>query len=170
MRLSLRFYSWAVLLLGLILILLMSGPMQLWSQSSEPRLNNSDETLMTWEGLSEKFQKELFGLRMNLLTALNEAEASRTSSEKLTSLYESSLKRIDNLETFNRQIGERMQERDEDLSWAYDELDAKDLVIAKKNTLIWKLVTIIIAIGMIIIGFVVFKIIKAKSKISLGIF
>jgi len=74
------------------------------------------------------------------------------------------------LETYNRQIGERMQERDEDLAWAYDELDAKDLAIAKKNTLIWKLITIIIAMGAVIVSFVVFKIIKAKSKISLGVF
>ena len=156
--------------LFVVMFLLILGVMPLLSQSSEPRLNNSDETLMTWEGLSETFQRELFGLRMNLLTALNEAEASRTSSEKLTSLYESSLKRIDSLETYNRQIGERMQERDEDLAWAYDELDAKDLAIAKKNTLIWKLITIIIAMGAVIVSFVVFKIIKAKSKISLGVF
>jgi hypothetical protein len=56
------------------------------------------------------------------------------------------------LKVFNEQIGQRMQERDQDLAWAYEELDEKDLTIAKKDTLIWKLVAAVIAMGAVIIG------------------
>ena len=57
-----------------------------------------------------------------------------------------------------------MQERDEDLAWAYNELDAKDLTIAKKDGTLWKQRAIIIGMGTIIVGGVVFFI-KRKTPI-----
>ena len=47
-----------------------------------------------------------------------------------------------------------MQESDEDLARAYEELDAKDLSLAKKNGVIWKLVAVIIGMAVIIIWLV----------------
>jgi hypothetical protein len=48
-----------------------------------------------------------------LQTALSDAKQSKTSLRKLTDLYENSSTRIANLETFNDQIGRRMQESDQ---------------------------------------------------------
>jgi len=53
-----------------------------------------------------------------------------------------------------------MQERDEDLAWAYAELDEKDIIIAKKDTTIWKLIVVIIIFGIIIFCVLAFAIIK----------
>jgi gas vesicle protein len=108
-RLSLRSLWYRVLPIILFLLI----PMALSSQSSEPRSNNSGGILRTWEQISGKFQNELTALRQDLQTALNDANQSQTSLRKLTVLYENSLTRITNLETFNDQIGRRMQESDE---------------------------------------------------------
>jgi hypothetical protein len=71
-----------------------------------------------------------------------------------------------------------MQERDEDLAWAYDELDAKDLIIADKDTTIakkdgtiLKLIIAIIAMGAAILGSIVFAVVKlyVKKKIPIKI-
>jgi ABC-type maltose transport system permease subunit len=70
----------------------------------------------------------------------------------------------ESLKVFNKQIGQRMQERDQDLAWAYEDLDEKDLTIAKKDTLIWKLVAAIIAMGVVIIGAVAFAVFKFVVK------
>jgi hypothetical protein len=103
--------DWFVVLL--IMALSMLGRMPAWSQDSGPKLNNSNATLRTWEQISGKFQSELSALRQDLQAALNDAKQSKTSLQKLTVLYENSLTRITNLETFNEQIGQRMQENDE---------------------------------------------------------
>jgi gas vesicle protein len=108
-RLSLRSF-WYRALPVLLLTLI---PMGLSSQNSEPKSNNSNAILRTWEQYSGRFQSELTALRQNLQTALNDAKQSKTSLRKLTDLYETSLTRIANLETFNGQIGQRMQEIDE---------------------------------------------------------
>jgi hypothetical protein len=108
-RLSLRSLWYRALPIILFLLI----PMALSSQSSGPRSNNSGGILRTWEQISGKFQNELTALRQDLQTALNDANQSQTSLRKLTVLYENSLTRITNLETFNDQIGRRMQESDE---------------------------------------------------------
>ncbi|MDR2398651.1 MAG: hypothetical protein LBD74_07845 [Spirochaetaceae bacterium] len=43
--------------------------------------------------------------------------------QQLTSLYEQLSTQNDNLRTYNQQIAQRMQERDEDLAQAYSDLD-----------------------------------------------
>jgi hypothetical protein len=108
-RLSLRSF-WYRVLPALLLTLI---PMGLLSQTSEPRLNNSNVILQTWEQTSAKFRSELTALRQDLQAALNDAKQSTTSLQKLTVLYENSLTKIANLETFNEQISQRMQESDE---------------------------------------------------------
>ena len=117
----LQHWRWALLLLVLLLWIL--GLTRAWSQSSESKSTSSDPVLQAWESISERFQLELNALRMNLLLALSDAEASKTSSGRWMSLYENSLTRIASLETFNGQIAERMQERDEDLAMAYDDIN-----------------------------------------------
>ena len=62
-----------------------------------------------------------------------------------------------------------MQERDQDLAWAYEDLNEKDLTIAKKDMLIWKLVVAVIAMGAVIIGAAAFAVFKfvVKKKIPI---
>jgi chromosome segregation ATPase len=91
--------------------------------NNAPKSNGSNETLTKWESISGKFQSELTALQQDLQTALNEANQSKVSLQKSIALYETSLQRIQNLENFNQQIAERMQERDEDLAQAYAEVD-----------------------------------------------
>ena len=75
------------------------------------------------------------------------------------------------MKIYSDQIGQRMQERDEDLAWAYDELDAKDTAIAEKDGTILKLIIAIIAMGAAILGSIVFAVVKlyVKKKIPIKI-
>jgi hypothetical protein len=127
---------------ALPILLLTLIPMGLSSQSSGPKSGNSNATSQTWEQLSGKFQKELTALRRDLQTALSDAKQSKTSLRRLTVLYETSLGRITDLETFNGQIGQRMQESDEwnaELQGDNIKLEA-DIQVAKakglRNTII----------------------------------
>ena len=113
-------WFWFLVLLGLVWIV---GLTRAWSQSSEPKSNDSETTLAVWENISLKFQNELTLLRTDLQGALSDATQSKNYSERLTNLYETSLQRIKSLELYNSQIAERMQERDEDLTWAYSKID-----------------------------------------------
>jgi chromosome segregation ATPase len=101
----------------------MYGQTQPSSQNNAPKSNGSNETLTKWESISGRFQAELTALQQDLQTALNDANQSKVSLQKSISLYETSLQRIQNLENFNQQIGQRMQERDEDLAQMYDKID-----------------------------------------------
>ena len=131
------------LFLALAALLLIAGVMRSWSQSSEPKLSSSNEILEKWEKISERFQNELNALRQDLQLALNDAEQSKTYSGKLTNLYEISLRRIENLERYNGQIAERMQDRDEDLALAYDRIDQ----LEKKR---FKFIIVILVEGIVI--------------------
>ena len=53
-----------------------------------------------------------------------------------------------------------MQERDEDLAWAYNELDELEKVILKKNSVILKMGITIGILGLGVIAFVILKIKK----------
>jgi outer membrane murein-binding lipoprotein Lpp len=110
-RLFLRRSLFIRALLPVLLLTLM--PMVLLSQNSDPKSNNSSATFKIWQQISARFQTELTALRKDLQAALSDAQQSKTSLQKWTDLYETSLTRITNLETFNEQIGQRMQESDE---------------------------------------------------------
>ena len=131
------------------------GGMQLSLPNSGLKLQDLNLTLNAWENISSRFQTELTALRLDLLTALKDAEQSRTSSVKWMTLYENSLSRITNLEQFSEQIGQRMQERDEDLAQAYDIIDEQDKVILKKDNTILKMGITIGIFGLIIIAGIV---------------
>ena len=168
--LSLR-YSLGVKLLPLILalILMTFGQTPLWSQDSEPRLPSSNETLLTWNSIAERFQTELNGLQTDLSAALIEAEQSRTYSERLTSLYGRSLRRISDLEIFVDQIGERMQARDMDLYWAYLDIEELEDQVSSLEKDKLKMLIVIIVMGAVILGGVAFFLIKLylKAKVPL---
>jgi multidrug resistance efflux pump len=154
-RLSLRSFWYRVLPILLLTLI----PMGLLSQNSEPRLNNSNAILQTWEQISGTFQSELTALRQDLQMALNDAKQSKTSLQKLTVLYEISLTRITNLEVFNDQIGQRIQESDEWNAELQDEnvkLEAK-VKVARANGL---RNTIIAGVGGIVLGLLIPVIIK----------
>jgi cell division protein FtsL len=60
------------------------------------------------------------------------------------------LTRIANLETFNEQIDRRMQERDEDLSTTYDQIDRLEKRFLGS-------IIVMIVMGMLITSAIVFK-------------
>jgi ABC-type maltose transport system permease subunit len=158
-----RFLS-AALLAGLLLSAV--GRTPLWPQSSEPSLSSSAGHLTTWEALSNKFTLDLEQHEQTLKELGQKLQTSEASLQRLMPLYELSLQQNESLKTYNGQIAERMQERDQDLALAYKDLDGKDLTIAKKNTLIWKLVAAVIAMGVVITGaaaFAVFKFVVKKK-------
>jgi ABC-type maltose transport system permease subunit len=152
-----------------LVLLSMSGRTPLWSQNNGPPSNGSAGHLTTWEALSSGFALGLERHEQTLKELGQKLATSEASLQRLTPLYELSLQQNENLKTYNGQIAERMQERDQDLALAYEDLDEKDLTIAKKNTLIWKLIAVIIAMGAVIIGAVAFAVFKfvVKKKIPI---
>ncbi len=153
----------------ILAVLLMFGMTPLWSQSSDSNLSGYDKTSLIWKNFSVRFQTELNGLRTDLSTALKDAKQSKTSSEKWMFLYERSLTRISNLERYNEQIAERMQESDEDLAAAYQELDEQDKKLLKKDNIILKLVIAVSALGLLVIGAVIFALLKGYIKLKLPV-
>jgi hypothetical protein len=61
---------------------------------------------------------------------------------------------------FNRQIGERMRERDEDLAGAYNEINNKDKQILKMRTAI-------VVLGLGCLGFIAFGVIKLLIRLHI---
>jgi hypothetical protein len=98
-------------------------PMGLLSQNSEPPLSSSDESLRTWETLSKQgliiYETQKYNLEI-LRTELSNLKSGYTG---LTRLYGLLSQSNEDLNRYNGQIGERMQERDQDLAAAYNELD-----------------------------------------------
>ncbi|MDR2820456.1 MAG: hypothetical protein LBB60_08020 [Desulfovibrio sp.] len=156
-----RFLSVA-LLAGLLLSAV--GRTPLWSQSNDLKLSDSDSISMTWSELYSQGQK-IYEQQSSTLVSLNrEIQTLRTGYGELMSLSGQLSRSNERLKAFNEQIGQRMQERDQDLAWAYKNLAKKDLTIAKKNTLIWKLVAAVITMGAVIIGAVAFAVFKLVVK------
>jgi septal ring factor EnvC (AmiA/AmiB activator) len=168
LRLFYRRFLSVALLAGLLLSAV--GRTPLWSQSSDLKLSDSDSISLTWSELYSQGQK-IYEQQSSTLASLNrEIQTLRTGYDELMSLSGQLSQSNESLKVFNEQIGQRMQERDQDLAWAYDDLDEKDLTIAKKNTLIWKLVAIVIAMGAVIIGAVAFTVFKFVVKKKIPIF
>jgi hypothetical protein len=74
----------------------------------------------------------------------------------LTDLYSTSLTRITKLEEYNEQIGQRMQERDEDLASAYATADR----LEKTNLTHW--IVHIVMGSLIITVFFAFALVKCR--------
>jgi chromosome segregation ATPase len=91
----------------------------------------SGKHLETWENLSREFE-EILSLHEQTLTTLSDKlEISETSLLSLTSLYDQLLMQNDSLRNYNQQIGQRMQERDEDLAQAYEKIDWLEKVLLR---------------------------------------
>jgi len=158
-----RFYLSVVLLSIFILI---TGMMPLWSQSNEPSLNGSENTSATWNELFRQGQA-IYETQKNDLGALKqEIWSSRTGYNELTSLSERLLRSNEDLNRYNSQIAERMQERDEDLAFAYEENNDLKISNLKKDKTIFKLVLTVIAMGVVILGAMVFAVIRLYVKIK----
>jgi peptidoglycan hydrolase CwlO-like protein len=117
--------------LVLLVLLSMCGRMLLWSQSNEPLSNSSDKHLATWEMLSGSFILDLEKHEQTLKELGQKLQTSEANLQQLTPLYELSLQQNESLKTYNEQIAERMQEKDEDLAASYEVIDCKDKTILR---------------------------------------
>jgi hypothetical protein len=158
------FWSVVVPLVAMLVLLLAASRTPLWSQNNDSKLNDSEPTLSVWENLSSRFQSELTGLQNDLQAALVEATQSRMSSERSMALYEISLQRIRALEVFNEQIGSRMQQRDMELYWAYQDIDDLEQTVLKKDKTILKLIIVIIVLGVILLGAIALAVLRFYFK------
>ena len=113
-------WFWLAVLLGLLWTV---GVMRAWSQNSGLLSNSSSDDLKKWSELSMKFNQGLDEQSTRLRQALTEMETSKASSQKSTLLLEQSLTANESLKIYNTQIASRMQERDEDLAWAYERIE-----------------------------------------------
>ena len=123
------------------------------SRSSERSSSGSAGHFLTWETLSAQFETTLNQHDATLNEALEKLKTSEANGKKLSVLLTLSLKQNEDLRNFNNQIGERMQERDEDLAVAYDDIDC---LTRQRSTLL----AIVITAGVIILAIVVFMVLR----------
>jgi hypothetical protein len=109
----------------------MSGKTPLWSQNNGPSSNSSAGHLTTWEALSSEFTRDLERHEQTLKELGQKLETSEAGLQRLMPLYELSLQQNESLKTYNGQIAERMQERDEDLAASYEANSRKDKTILR---------------------------------------
>jgi septal ring factor EnvC (AmiA/AmiB activator) len=116
---SLRFsfpFSFTAVVLTLLFLLIPQ------SQTSGQLSSNSGQHLQTWETLSTQFDQTLQAHEETLRELSERLKTSESNGERLTNLLDESLTQNADLKTYNTQIAQRMQERDEDLAAAYAEL------------------------------------------------
>jgi hypothetical protein len=106
---------------------------------------------MTWEALSSRFALDLEQHEQTLSELGQKLQTSEAGLQRLTPLYELSLRQNESLKIYNGQIAERMQERDEDLAKAYSRIDALE-----KRFL--KAVIVIVIMGLFITGAAAFTV------------
>ena len=103
------------------------------SEINEKSLTLREERLRTWETLSTA-HSNLLNQQEATLTRLSTAlTTSENSLQSLTLLYEELLTQNTSLKEFNSQIADRMQQRDMELFFLYQELDAQDKTIERLN-------------------------------------
>jgi hypothetical protein len=107
------------------------GGIPLWPQNSGPSSNSSAGHLTAWEALSGKFTLGLEQHEQTLKALGQRLGTSEANLQRLMPLYDLSLQQNESLKTYNKQIVERMQERDEDLAASYSANDRKDRTILK---------------------------------------
>jgi len=148
-----------------------AGKMLPLLQNSESSLKSYEAKLNTWDILQGALRTELTALRTELTTAQNGLETaladsnqSKILSTQLMNTSEASLRRIDSLESYNLQIAQRMQERDEDLAQAYSTIDKQEKKILKM------IITIItLSFTLIILTAILILMIYGKIKFNFGI-
>ena len=180
MRLLSRFYLRGARLPLIVLSLALTafGQTPLWSQGSEPSLNNHS----VMPGNSESSIGQLMSLQTSQMTdllSLREYQtrqgellaASLRDNEELRSLRYNSLMIINDLENslevaqlFAEQAGERMQARDMDL---YDEMQHSaglEETIHDRDKQILRMWIVIVIMGAVILGCLAFAAIKIYLK------
>lgn len=116
-----RFYRWLRVLPTVVAVL---GTMLPLSPANAQQLSSSEEHLTTWTQLSGKFSETLNQHEQTLTELSGRLKVSENNGLRLTGLSDELLRQNEDLRSFNDQIGERMQERDEDLALSYDRIDA----------------------------------------------
>jgi hypothetical protein len=117
--------------LALPALLLVPGRALLWPQESGPSSRSSAGRLAEWEKLSGEFTLNLERHEQTLKELGRKLQTSEASLQQLTPLYELSLQQNGSLKTYNAQIAERMQARDEDLAASYEANGRKDKAILR---------------------------------------
>jgi septal ring factor EnvC (AmiA/AmiB activator) len=119
-----RRYSWpwffVVALVGSLLWIL--GAMPVWPQSSAQLSKSSSGPSETWEALSNQFDSLLQTHEETLKSLSNKLTTSESGRQQLTSSLAQLSRQNNDLKTYNDQIGQRMQQRDEDLATAYQKI------------------------------------------------
>jgi hypothetical protein len=87
--------------------------------------------LRTWETLSAQGRTIYETQKYNLDELRTELSSLRSGYDGLTHLYALLSQSNEDLNQYNAQIGERMQERDQDLAAAYDEIDKQGRTIPR---------------------------------------
>jgi chromosome segregation ATPase len=97
---------------------------------TQPSLPNSGQSstasaahLMTWDRLSAQFETALAAHEQTLTKLSEKLKTSENSLTQSTLLLEQLSRQNDGLRNYNRQIGERMYERDMDLADAYGKIN-----------------------------------------------
>jgi peptidoglycan hydrolase CwlO-like protein len=93
------------------------------SHNKKPSLQSSAEHLTTWERLSAQFNLTLAAQEQTLTELSQKLKTSESSLEQSTLLLDTLSRQNEDLKSYNQQIAQRMQERDEDLASAYDRID-----------------------------------------------
>jgi cytochrome c-type biogenesis protein CcmH/NrfG len=122
------FFYYMVVLPALLLV---CGKTPLWSQNNEALSSNSAEHLTTWTQLSGQFEQTLSQHEQTLIELSEKLEVSENNGARLTDLLEELSRQNERLKTYNGQIAERMQERDEDLAASYEANERKNRIILK---------------------------------------
>jgi IS1 family transposase len=125
----LRFFFY--ILAALPVLLWIHGGTPLWPQSSGPSSRSSGGFLPAWEELSSGFKAALDRHEETLTELWRKLKTSEADLQRLTPLYEQSLRQNELLKTYNSQTAERMQEGDEALAAAYKTADRKDKTILR---------------------------------------
>ncbi|MCL2832091.1 MAG: hypothetical protein FWD78_02880 [Treponema sp.] len=150
---------WVCFLALLIALLLTVGLTRAWSQSNDSKLNGSENILQTWSELYSQGQKIYEQQRDTLANLNKEITTLRIGYDELTNLSGQLSTSNENLRLYNNQIAERMQERDEDLAWAYNRIDALEI-----SQLRWIIATFIQGAALFVI-FIIYFSIKSRKKI-----
>ena len=127
------------------------------SGSNEKSLNSSNARLMIWNDLSQAFYTTLETQEELLKTLSQQLLTSEQSLEQSTILLDRLSKLNTDLMRYNEQIAQRMQQRDEELYFAYLELGEQDKAIEdlKARVIMWMRSTLTIAA--VVLGFLLVK-------------
>jgi septal ring factor EnvC (AmiA/AmiB activator) len=151
-------HSWVSpfwLLAAAFLALSIAGATPAWPQSSGPSSTSSAGPSATWQELSNQFDNLLNQHEATLKSLSTRLMTLETGNVQLTSSLKQLSEQNSSLRNYNEQIGQRMQERDQDLAAAYSRIDR---LTSQRN----KLLITLIALGVLVAGSIVLKIMAPK--------